>query len=254
MFKPKRRTLLSDHRVVFIPRTSRLVQVLKIGLIVTLLLASPLSAWFGWEFALRSQQGVSQERDHLLVRQIELVTELDALRKSYQQLEVDLLVAREAVTEGRDIVQELEQQLFRVQQDLAQYQGALSPNAMAPGLRIQAFELHATDQPNTFRYKVMVTRVGEDSDSVQARLELNIHGLQDGSAAVLSLDDLVSDFAPDAMDLNFRYFQVVPANGRGTELVLPDSFVPERVTLKAVQDGKVLVEQSFDWIVTGARP
>lgn len=254
MFKPKRRTLLSDHRVVFIPRTSRLVQVLKIGLIVTLLLASPLSAWFGWEFALRSQQAVLQERDHLLVRQIELVTELDALRKSYQQLEVDLLVAREAVTEGRDVVQELELQLFRVQQDLAQYQGALSPNATLPGLRIQAFELHATDQPDTFRYKVMVTRVGEDSDSVQARLQLNVHGQQDGKSRVLALDDLTRAATADAMELNFRYFQVVPANGRGAEIVLPAGFRPEQVTLKAVQNGKVLVEQSFEWTVTGARP
>lgn len=254
MFKPKRRTLLSDHRVVFIPRTSRLVQVLKLGLIVTLLLASPLSAWFGWEFALRSQQAVLQERDQLLVRQIELVTELDALRRAYQELEVDLLVAREAVTEGRDVVQELEQQLFRVQQDLAQYQGALSPSAMVPGLRIQAFELHATEQPSTFRYKVMVTRVGEDSDSVQALLELSVNGQQDGKAKVLSLDEMGSTASADEMKLDFRYFQVVPANGRGADLVLPEDFVPEQVTLKAVQDGKVLVEQSFDWILTGARP
>lgn len=253
MFKPKRRTL-GDHRVVFIPRTSRLVQVLKVGLIVTLLLASPLSAWFGWEFALKSQQAVLQERDQLLVRQIELVAELDALRKSHQQLDVDLLVASEAVTEGREIVQQLERQLFRVQQDLAQYQGALSPNAMVPGLRIQAFELHATEQPSRYRFKVMVTRVGEDSDSVQATLQLSVHGQQNGKAVVLPLSDLATDLPEDAMALNFRYFQVVPPTAGVADLVLPEDFEPESVTLKAVEGADVLVEQSFDWIVIGARP
>lgn len=250
----KRRTLLRDQSVVVIPRTSRLVQVLKIGLIATLLLAAPLSAWFGWEFALRSQQAVLQERDALLVRQIELVSELDTLRQGFQELEVDLLVAREAVTEGRDAVQELEQELFRVQQDLAQYQSALAPNALVPGLRLQAFELHATETPGAFRYKVMVTRVGEDSGWVEARLELSVHGKQEGKAVVLALGDLAPDLSVDAMALSFRYFQVLPANGQAAELVLPDNFEPERVTLKAVRDDEVLVEQSFDWTVTGATP
>ena len=254
MFKLKRRRVLRDHRVVFIPRTSRLVQVLKVGLIVTLLLASPLSAWFGWEFALRSQQAVLEERDQLLVRQLELATELDHARQGHQQMEVDLLVAREALAEARDVVQELEQQLFRVQQDLAQYQGALAPNAMVPGLRIQAFELHATETPNIFRYKVMVSRVGEENDTVQARLDMSIHGQQNGEAVTLRLDEVTDELAEDAMSLNFRYFQVVPGNGSGAELVLPDDFEPARVILKAVQGDKTLVEQTFDWIVTGARP
>lgn len=254
MFKLKRRRVLRDHRVVFIPRTSRLVEVLKVGLIVTLLLASPLSAWFGWEFALRSQQAVLQERDQLLVRQLELTTELDSTRQGYQQLEVDLLVSREALAEAREVVQELEQQLFRVQQDLAQYQGALAPNAMVPGLRIQAFELLATDAPNRFRYKVMVSRVGEESDTVQARLDMTIQGQQDGQAISLTLAQVTTDLADDAMSLNFRYFQVVPTGGSAAELVLPDDFEPERVILKAVQDDESLVEQAFDWKVTGARP
>ena len=182
------------------------------------------------------------------------MAELDALRKSHQQLDVDLLVANEAVTEGREIVQQLERQLFRVQQDLAQYQGALSPNAMVPGLRIQAFELHATEQPNRYRFKVMVTRVGEDSDSVQATLQLSVHGQQNGKAVVLPLSDLATDLPEDAMALNFRYFQVVPPTAGVAALVLPEDFEPQRVTLKAVEGADVLVEQSFDWIVIGARP
>lgn len=254
MFKLERRRVLRDHRVVFIPRTSRLVQVLKVGLIVMLLLASPLSAWFGWEFALHSQQGVLEERDQLLVRQLDLASELDSAQQGYQQMEIDLLVAREGLAEARDVVQELEQQLFRVQQDIAQYQGALAPNAMVPGLRIQAFELHATETANTFRYKVMVSRVGEESDTVQARLDVTIHGRQGGETVTLSLDDVAGAQAEGGMSLNFRYFQVVPSNGRGAELVLPDDFEPEQVILKAVQGDETLVEQTFDWIVTGVRP
>lgn len=253
----KRRKSMREHSVVFIPRTSRLAKTFKVVAVIGLILAAPVSAWLGWEAALLSQQAVSVERDRLAMEREVLGADLDAARQRYQQLEVDLLVAHEAQAEGRGLVQELEQQLFRVQQDLAQYQGALAPNAMLPGLRIQAFELQAADSPNTFRYKVMVSRVGSESDTVEARLKIQVHGQQDGEARSISLADLVrggEGELDEGLELNFRYFQVVPSNGQASELTLPAGFEPERVLLEAVQDGEVLVEQSFDWTLTGARP
>src|SRR5690606_10237731 len=92
--------------------------------------------------------------------------ELEESRLRQQQLEVDLLVARQAAADNQAVVDDLEQQLFRLQQDLAQYQGALVPNAMNHGVRIQAFELQRTDVPGIFRYKIMVSRVGNESDTV----------------------------------------------------------------------------------------
>jgi hypothetical protein len=230
------------------------VGALKLCVLLLLVLAIPATYWYAWQAGLRSQADVLQERDGLLVQREEIVRELNASRQHAQQLEVDLLVAVESVAENRGMVQELEQQLFHLQQDLAQYQGALEPNAASPGVRIQAFELQATDDPNRFRYKIMVSRVGDEDDTFQARLVIQVHGRQNGKEISLPLADLTDVDDDDGIALDFRYFQVVPAGSENAEMRLPEGFEPMRVELQALQNGSTVVERSFEWTVTGAKP
>lgn len=247
----KRRRPLRDHSVVLMPRNSKLVSALKIIGVLALVAAIPLSAWQAWQAGLRSQADVLLERDRLLVQREELVSELTAARERAQELEVDLLVAVESVTENRSMVQELEQQLFHLQQDLAQYRGVLEPTAATPGVRIQAFELLPTEDPDRFRYKIMVSRVGDEEELFQARLLMQIHGLKDGEMVSLPLADMTEADDAEGIALNFRYFQVVPSPGAGSELRLPEGFEPKRIELQALQNGSTVVERSFEWTVTG---
>jgi hypothetical protein len=250
----KRRMSLREHSVVLMPRKSKLLSALKILGVLLLMLAIPASAWQAWQAGLRSQADVVQERDRLLVQREDLLAELTAARERAQQLEVDLLVALESVSENRGMVRELEQQLFHLQQDLAQYQGALVPNATSPGIRIQAFELLPTEDTERFRFKVMVSRVGDEDDTVQAQLRMQVHGMQDGEMTSMPLADLTDADDADGIALDFRYFQVVPTPGTQWELRLPEGFQPVRVELQAVQDGSTMVERSFEWTATGATP
>lgn len=219
---------------------------------LTVLLAIPAAGWLGWDAALRSQRDVRVERDQLAQSLAEAQGELEGIAQRYRQLEVDLLVARETAKGSQSMVDDLEQQLFRLQQDLAVYQGSLSPSATVPGLRIQAFELQATEDPSLLRYKVMVSRVGNEADTTQAQLHIEVLGEQNGEAVQLPMSDLtlINDKGPVLLD--FRYFQVVPATSGEAELKLPDGFVPRRVQLRAEHDGKMLVEETFDWRVTGS--
>ncbi|PAU85724.1 hypothetical protein CK507_17550 [Pseudomonas sp. WN033] len=250
----KKRAPLREQDVVFMPRNGKYARLWRGILLALLFLAVPISGLLGWRLALETQRELLKDHAELLQRQSELLQELDGNRQRYQQLEVDLLVARESVSEGREVIHDLEQQLFRLQQDLAQYQGALAPSALTPGLRIQAFELHATESPQVFRYKVMVSRVGSESDTVQARLLVRLQGKQGGRSVTLPLSALSELENDEGLELDFRYFQVVPGNSRAAELTLPEDFEPERVLLSAQQNGKTLVEQTFDWTVTGVRP
>lgn len=250
----KRRRPLREHSIVLMPRKSKLLGWLKIVGVLSLVLAIPAAAWQGWHAGLNSQAGIAQERDRLLLQREELLVELTAARERAQQLEVDLLVAVESVTENRGMVQELEQQLFHLQQDIAQYQGALVPTAASPGVRIQAFELQPTEDPDRFRYKIMVSRVGDEEDTFQAQLLMQVHGLQDGTMTSLPLADLTEADDSAGIVLDFRYFQVVPAAGEDFELLLPEGFEPLRVELQAVQNGSTVVERSFEWTATGATP
>lgn len=218
-------------------------------LLVILLLGLPLSGWLGWLAAMNSAQ--MQDYQRLRDERAGIQTELEETRLRDQQLEVDLLVARQALEDSQAAVKELEQQLFRVQQDLAQYQGALVPNAMTHGVRIQAFELQRTDIVGIFRYKVMVSRVGSESDTVQARLLLTLRGRQGDEEVRYPLKELTSS-RTEYLPLNFRYFQVVPGND-DAELVLPLGFEPEHIELKVEHDGKTLLEQTLEWTETGVR-
>lgn len=250
----KRRRPLREHSVTIHPRDSKAFRRWKRGVIILLLILVPVSAWQGWEAAMRAQQPHELERQALIERQGQLVTEVEDWRQRYHQLEVDMLVAKDAAVEGREAVHELEAQLFKLQQNLAQYQGVLAPSAMDPGIRIQAFELHSTETADIFRYKVMVSRVGNESDTVQATLQLEVLGKQNDKAATLGLEALGGDVGAAGLTLDFRYFQVVPANSEQAKLTLPEGFVPQQVKLTASKEGKTLVEQVFDWTVTGATP
>ncbi|QJD60188.1 hypothetical protein HG264_15490 [Pseudomonas sp. gcc21] len=247
----RRVPLRRGHRLAVIPVESRFARLVRRVLAVFVLLAFPAAAWLGWDAALRSKlvENHSQLRDSHQTLQ----AELEQTQQRYQQLEVDLLVAREAVRDGRKIITDLEQQLFKLQQDLAIYQGALAPNAMVPGLRFQAFELQPTERPDVFRYKVMVSRVGSESETTQATLFIEVHGSRDGEEVVIPLSSMTTVGDDEGLALDFRYFQVLPANGREAELSLPEGFQPKRVHLRAEHDGKTLVEQMFDWTVTGAK-
>lgn len=225
------------------PRRQRL-------LVWALLVGLPLCGWLGWLAAMNS--GAMQDYQRLREERASIQAELEDTRLRHQQLEVDLLVARQSVDDNQRVIADLEQQLFRLQQDLAQYQGALVPNAMEHGVRIQAFELQSTDVPGVFRYKVMVSRVGNESDTVEAELWITLQGKQEGEQTQLSLAEL-SGGRTEFLPLNFRYFQVVPGNG-GAELVLPQGFEPEQIQLKVEHDGKVLLEQALEWTETGVRP
>ena len=209
----------------------------------------PLCGWLGWSAAMNSAG--MQDYQRLRDERAGIHIELEETRLRHQQLEVDLLVARQSVEDSQVTIADLEQQLFRLQQDVAQYQGALVPNAMAPGVRIQAFELQHTEVPGVFRYKIMVSRVGNESDTVEAMLQLTVEGKQGSQTTRVSLAEL-SGGRIDALPLNFRYFQVVPG-GDDAVLTLPPGFEPEQIHLKVEHDDKVLLEQALEWTETGVR-
>ena len=219
-------------------------------LLVWVLLAGlPLSGLLGWVAAMNSQ--AMQDHQRLREERAGIHAELEDTRLRHKQLEVDLLVARQSLVDGQALIADLEQQLFRQQQDLAQYQGSLVPNALAPGVRIQAFELVGTEVPGVYRYKIMISRVGNESEMLEASLQLTLQGTQEGEVVQLSLAEL-SDGRTESLPLSFRYFQVVPGSD-DAELMLPQGFDPQQIQLMVEQDGKVLLEQVMEWTETGVR-
>jgi hypothetical protein len=250
----RRVPLRGRHKLVVVPSETRWSRISRRVATFLILLSIPAAGWLGWDAGLRFQAQAVRENEVLTRTLADTERELQDTRERYQQLQVDLLVAHESLAGSQGVIGELEQQLFRLQQDLATFQGALSPTAMVPGLRIQSFELGATEDERVFRFKVMVSRVGSEAETTQAELFLDVVGTSAGKKVTLSLAQLASLAEGQGIPLDFRYFQVVPADPADVELRLPDDFVPAQVQLRAEGEGKKLVEQVFDWTVTGARP
>ena len=73
------------------PRESRMQRRWRRAVVILLLISVPVSAWQGWEAAMRHQQPLELERLALVERQAQLTRELEEARQRYHQLEVERL-------------------------------------------------------------------------------------------------------------------------------------------------------------------
>ena len=68
---------------------------------------------------------------------------------------------------------------------MASYKGVLAPASRREGLRIKTFELQATDRPEHFRYKILLSRVGKGETPLEGQLQVSIVGKQAGQDVTL---------------------------------------------------------------------
>jgi len=94
----------------------------------------------------------------------------------------------------------------------------------------------------------------KDLDQAAIDFRQRYYGPGNNPVPPAAMAELAPEVEADALALNFRYFQVVPARSEQARLNLPEGFAPQQVTLTARHGGETLVEQSFEWTVTGAAP
>ncbi len=113
----------------------------------------------------------------------ERIRELEALEEHYEQVSRELeqsqqmqavlssgeRLGRQANEQSRQTIKLLEEQIYKLQQDLAFYKGVLAPASRREGLRIRSFELQSTDDPLLYRYKLLLSRVGTDDKPLEGR-------------------------------------------------------------------------------------
>lgn len=148
-------------------------------------------------------------------------------------------------TEGvRQVVKDLKDQIAALQEEVTLYKGIMAPSATNSGLQIQEFTLDSTSEPQRFRFKLMLTQVGDNNRFIQGFVGVNVVGVLNGQVTSIPLMDLSDDI--DRLDIRFRYRYFQDVNG---ELKLPDGFVPEQVQVVAQATGNKAkrLEKTFDW-------
>ncbi|MDI9101134.1 hypothetical protein M9C64_27195, partial [Pseudomonas aeruginosa] len=154
------------------PRRAWLVR-LGVG---ALLLAVPLAflggRWSTGADAARSEAD-AQRQETLIGEQ---KAELERLRTEIEVLRSGERLSQQATEQSRQTIKLLEDQVFKQQQDIAFYKGVVAPASKADALEIRAFEVQGTDDPQRFRYKVMLSRLGRDDRKLDGRLKVRISG------------------------------------------------------------------------------
>lgn len=227
---------------------------LRLRLVLLLLLvALPAAFWAGWWWSGSEALEALSERQQLLMRLAEQEHELEQLRQRLAVVESGERLERQANEQSRKTIKLLEEQIFKQQQDLAFYKGVLAPASRREGLRIRAFELQATDQPRRFRYKLLLSRVGQDDRPLEGQLQVSVLGRQGGQDVSLELaaltKDLPDELAAQAVPFAFKHFQAIPDAGRFAELELPEGFEPRQVKVRAQVKGEPkALERTFKWL------
>ncbi len=220
--------------------------------LLLLVLCIPLAFALGWYWPQAQPQQTSEEAHALLTRVAEQEQELELLRQRLAVVGSSDKVTQQAMEQNRQTIKLLEEQIFKQQQDLAFYKGVLAPASRREGLRIRTFELQATDVPQRFRYKLLMSRVGASDEALQGRLRITVEGQQNGKPATLELAALSEEVSESSIPFSFKHFQSFPGAGRFGELQLPDGFEPRQVKVQAEVQGDKPLSRTFEWIKTGA--
>lgn len=217
-----------------------------------LVLAVPAAFALGWYWPQVQPQQTPEDTHALLTRVAEQEQELELLRQRLAVVGSSDKVTQQAMEQNRRTIKLLEEQIFKQQQDLAFYKGVLAPASRRDGIRIRAFELQATDAPQRFRYKLLMSRVGTSDEALQGRLRITVEGLQDDKPATLELAALSDELNESSIAFSFKHFQSFPEAGRFGELQLPEGFEPRQIKVQAEVEGDKPLSRTFEWIKSGA--
>jgi hypothetical protein len=216
-----------------------------------LVLCIPLAFYVGGWWQQYTQPTVTAEQPVKPVRDEQLLREVDELRQRVVVLSSAEKVSQQANEQSRLTIKLLEEQIYKQQQDLAFYKGVLAPASRREGLRIKTFELQATDRPEHFRYKILLSRVGKGEAPLEGQLHVSIAGKQGDKDVTLELEALGAGL-PDGLPeqpiaFAFKHFQAIPEAGRFAELKLPEGFTPREIKVRAEVQGEKPLLRTFKW-------
>lgn len=213
-----------------------------------LLLALP-AAYFAGAWQSERQGGELLNQARVQAEQLQLCSaELERLRRQQAVMESGASLAQQAGEQNRQTIKRLEEQIFQLQQELATYKDVVAPASSRESLQIRSFELHSTEEPRRFRFKVLLSRIGSDAQALQGSLQIELSGRLKGKAVTLSLAELGAQLPADGLTFAFRHFQAIPDGAGFVELQLPEGFEPQEVRVLAKVDGqRQSLERSFRW-------
>jgi hypothetical protein len=203
-----------------------------------------------WALFSYGRQYAGLEYDQLLVERDLRETKLAQLLKSNEELREQIAVLersaqidRQAYDDVNSVLTELQDELLELKEELAFYQGIVSPADSPSGLAISRFAVEPAGAENSYRFKLVLSRARQNNRLIEGKVRIAVDGMLNGVLKTLEMAEL-SDTDTKELNLRFRYFQ----NMEG-DIVLPKDFQPSRLIVEIIPSGKSLtgLKQQYDW-------
>ena len=219
-------------------------------LCVGLLLLNALVTQFLWNFLSRQDTaGVQQVMQENSSRQDELRQNADQenrwieLERENRRMRSAALVKKGTLDELRRELGDLQEQLYRGDEELRFYRSITANTQGASGLFLHGIHIEPAGEAGHYLCKIFLTNLAKNVKLVKGTLELQVEGDQAGDAIQLETAELLPGGEP-AVNYEFRHFLRWE-----NRLVLPGDFQPQRIRVKLIPEGRGLkpLEKSFDW-------
>ena len=124
------------------------------------------------------------------------------------------------------------------------YRGIVSPSDGNSGLRVQDLKFTQGKSEREFNVRLVLVQAMKHDRKVSGDVNLRFIGDQNGTEMTYAFTQLVPEDADQSWPFSFRYFQDFDR-----QLVLPDGFTPERITVEVRSRTRSIssIEESFVW-------
>ncbi len=197
----------------------------------------------------RYQGGYSaldQRREQGALQQIisQQAADADELRRQITVLQTSQEIDRETYALVESNLTELQLRIQSQEEELAFYQGIISPEDGYAGLRIQSINFTAAELEQHYILRLVLVQSISHDRRVTGVVRLHIEGSRAGEADELSPDEILIDPESGNIPYAFRYFQ-----GLQGVVVLPADFEPDQVNVEILPQGAGgrPILHSFEW-------
>lgn len=248
----RRKKKKSPQDLMLIPvdpvRRRRIRVYTALGVVLALLLA-----YVGGE--IRGRQGelsAERERDELVLRVKQLTQELQSARDELALQRTSAEMAEQAQDQVRQEIKSLRDQVAELEEAVSFYKNVMAPGSEEEGLHIEKFDLEPAGEPGLYRFKLVLTQLGNNRAYLSGQVQLQLSGTRAEQTVALGHSEILAEGSETSFQ--FRYFQEL--SGR---LRLPEGVAPESLTVEAVATGRRRdrAEREFNWRIqesNGARP
>ena len=171
--------------------------------------------------------------------------EIVGLKQEIALLETHRAIDREAYLVVETNLADLERKIQEQSDAIAFYRGIVSPKDGGRGLRVQELTLTQGRDDRHYNLRLVLVQVMQHDRSVKGQVDFSLEGAQNGVATTYKLAQLLLENQSSGWPFAFRYFQDFDR-----ELVLPEGFAPEKITVEVISNTKSIasVTQSFGWL------